>query len=234
MPKCITVYLSNVEIFLFSIATGLQVFSVEKDSQYCPGLVVGYIPLMRCEAETANRIDGFNFAVINCGHHPASKLHYSYTKYHRVVRELLDGVHSRGKEMKSKDKHWPVVMWLDITAQPLRQDRYVISKADWRTYHRLLLFRAIAWKELHGTSDGSKYPNELKMETIPAFSSTLAVFDKMCDNAHYPTDAKMPQVCSFHITFFASSRLVCPYSYVCSLSYCLRVAELFDLRTESN
>ena len=116
-----------------------------------------------------------------------------------------------------QDPNLPYLMWLDITAQPLRQDKYVIQKDDWRTYHRLYLYRgiliympfaysllfliqflvpttAIVSKEIMGTSLGSKFPSEQKMDIIPAFASTLAMFDKMCDNAHYVNDIKMPQV----------------------------------------
>lgn len=171
----------------------VQMFQIDHDEPYCQSLTVGYLPLMRCEQAMVEKLVGFNFAVINCGHHPASKLHYTYTKYHRVVRELLDSVHA--KKLASEGlKTWPQVMWLDLTAQPLRQDRYVIVKQDWRTYHRLMLYRAIAYKELTGIAPSSKYPKEVKMDIIPAFSSTLTMFDKMCDNAHYPSDAKIPQV----------------------------------------
>ena len=29
---------------------------------------------------------------------------------------------------------------------------------------------------------GSKYPDQIKMDIVPAFASTLSMFDKMCDN----------------------------------------------------
>lgn len=118
-------------------------------------------------------------------------------------------------------------MWLDITAQPLRQDKYVFQKDDWRTWHRLMLYRFIAMKEILGQSvcifvltflviiilmmqlfglitfvfflqhrnqKSSKYPGVRKMAYIPAFFSTICLSDKMCDYAHYSTDAKIPQV----------------------------------------
>ena len=171
----------------------MQLFTV-KDEQYCNGLTMAYLPLTNCESSIPDQIDGFNFAVINCGHHPASKLHYSYHKYHDAVSNLLDTLH--GKRIKNEDggRHWPLMLWLDMTAQPLRQDKYVIMKQDWRTYHRLMIFQAIAMKEIKGIDPGSKYPNAIKMQVIPAFASTLTMFDKMCDNAHYPNDAKIPQV----------------------------------------
>lgn len=170
--------------------TNMQIHNVRSaDSGFCNGLTVAYLSLTKCDVEITDRISGFNFAVINCGHHPASKLHFSYAKYYNAVSVLLDGLHK-----KKYDPNLPYLMWLDINAQPLRQDKYVIQKDDWRTYHRLYLYRAIATKEIMGTSLGSQFPMEQKMDIIPAFASTLAMFDKMCDNAHYVNDIKMPQV----------------------------------------
>jgi hypothetical protein len=122
-----------------------------------------------------------------------------------------------------------------MTAQPLRQDKYVIAKQDWRTYHRLIIYREIVLKEILGKAvrafffffeyffskiifiqlksqqlfliyiyiyiyiyilycitihtlncivyqANSKHPGEVKMDFVPAFASTLSMFDKMCDN----------------------------------------------------
>lgn len=49
-----------------------------------------------------------------------------------------------------------------------------------------MLFHAIALEEMK--------KHELVFSVVPAFLSTLALFDKMCDCAHYPTSAKMPQL----------------------------------------
>ena len=172
----------------------MQLFTVKDTDEYCSGLTMAYLPLTNCEDTIPDQIDGFNFAVLNCGHHPASKLHYSYHKYNDAVSNLLNRLYEKKLKNEAGKRHWPMMLWLDMTAQPLRQDKYVILKQDWRTYHRLILFQAIAVKEIKGTSANSKYPNEVKMEVIPAFASTLTMFDKMCDNAHYPNDAKIPQV----------------------------------------
>jgi hypothetical protein len=98
---------------------------------------MGYLPLTNCEKDIPEHLGDFQFAVINCGHHPASKLHYSYDKYHNAVSDLLDIIHGRKLKAEEDGTKWPFVLWLDITAQPLRQDKYVILKQDWRTYHRL-------------------------------------------------------------------------------------------------
>ena len=115
-----------------------------------------------------------------------------------------------------------------MTAQPLRQDKYVITKQDWRTYHRLIIFREIVLKEILGKAVrvffflnilfflnhiyllksltnlfnfymlytlhilmlyqvNSKHPGEVKMDFVPAFASTLSMFDKMCDNGNIVT-----------------------------------------------
>jgi hypothetical protein len=46
----------------------------------------------------------------------------------------------------------------------------------------------------HRNEKSSKYPGVRKMAYIPAFFSTICLSDKMCDYAHYSTDAKVPQV----------------------------------------
>ena len=70
------------------------------------------------------------------------------------------------------------IFWLENTAPPLREDHWVKLKKDWRTYHRLLLFHSIAMQEANKLN--------ATMTVIPAFRSTLAFFDKICDCAHYP------------------------------------------------
>ena len=64
------------------------------------GLSVAYSSLTRCEPEIEDRIRGFDYAVLNCGHHPASKLHFSYHKYTNSVRGLLDALHDRRDEVR--------------------------------------------------------------------------------------------------------------------------------------
>ncbi len=70
------------------------------------------------------------------------------------------------------------IFWLENTAPPLREDHWVKLKKDWRTYHRLLLFHSIAMHQADKLN--------ATMTVIPAFRSTLAFFDKICDCAHYP------------------------------------------------
>lgn len=56
-------------------------------------------------------------------------------------------------------------------------------------HFRLILFDQIAKEELQSSM--------LAYRLIHAFESTLAVFDKMCDCAHYTPSAKMPQLLDF-------------------------------------
>ena len=66
------------------------------------------------------------------------------------------------------------------------KDHWVVLKKDWRTYHRLLVFNYLALRE-------AKKLN-VSLTFLPAFQSTLALFDKNCDCAHYPISAKLPQM----------------------------------------
>merc|ERR1711871_657034 len=51
-----------------------------------------------------------------------------------------------------------------------------------------MMYDSIAFKQL------KKYFSSELINRIPAFSSTLAMYDKMCDCTHYPWGAKMPQL----------------------------------------
>lgn len=144
------------------------------------GLSVSYLSNMLCESGTGKYVEGYDYAVINCGHHPASKEHYSYSKYKSDVRLFIDEIISHRNTR---------IFWMENTAPPLRQDHWVVEKKDWRTYHRLMIFHSLAVNEARGLN--------ASMTVIPAFRSTLALFDKICDCAHYPGPAKLPQLFGF-------------------------------------
>ena len=57
----------------------------------------------------------------------------------------------------------------------------MVELGDWRTNQRLLLYDQVAKREV------GKY----NISVIPAFQSTLAFFDKLCDIAHYPFHVKL-------------------------------------------
>ena len=50
------------------------------------------------------------------------------------------------------------VFWLQNTAQPLRQDKFTYIYKDWRTYHRLILFDAIAAAVFKRLNVAIRYP----------------------------------------------------------------------------
>ena len=56
---------------------------------------------------------------------------------------------------------------------------------------------------------------DLDMKIVPAFQSTLALLDKMCDCAHYPTSSKIPQLLALVdlLSSFGPSNLKSSYPY---------------------
>ena len=153
----------------------------------CSGFTLRYLALVMCEKDIAHRMSNEDIIILNCGHHPGSgdkynqgKGHYTLEKYENTVRKLFEELDSTLAEKKIH----PLVLWLENSAQPLKQDDYVIKYGDWRTNHRLLLYHAIVNKEL----------SKRNIPTVPAFHSTLAAFDKMCDMSHYPHLTKIPQL----------------------------------------
>lgn len=129
-------------------------------------------------------MDDFDYIVLNCGHHPAAHAHFTFSMYHSAVTKLFFSLAAQRVHERSR------IFWVENTAQPLREDHWVIQKLDWRTYHRLILFDAQAkqqiayYHRLHG----------LEVGIVPAFYSTMALYDKICDCAHYPASAKIPQL----------------------------------------
>jgi len=120
---------------------------------------------MYCQSGIAKYAANFDYVVMNCGHHPAATSHFSYEKFRNSVGGLLFAL-SHNNIFKSTR-----VFWLENTAQPLRQDDFTFFYKDWRTYHRLIMFDSIAASLI----DRIQAP----VTTLPAFYSTLALFDKM-------------------------------------------------------
>ena len=104
---------------------------------------------------------GFDYVVINCGHHPASGEHYSYKKYQQSVSSFINNFNQLQLVEKSR------LFWLENTAPPLREDHWVKVKKDWRTYHRLLLFHSIAMHEANRLN--------ATMTVIPAFRLVVTI-----------------------------------------------------------
>jgi len=74
----------------------IQTFVMSKDASVCTkdepegtcehfhegvtGLSVSYLANMLCEPGTGKYATGYDYAVINCGHHPAAKEHYTFSR----------------------------------------------------------------------------------------------------------------------------------------------------------
>ena len=123
-------------------------------------------------------------------------MHYTFVKYNKTIGEYFYGIKTAldlGRISPSAKLYW-----LENVAQPIHSDKYVHEFKDWRTYHRLLLFNHLVVDAIANQS--------IPIQVIPAFYSTLALFDKMCDCSHYPSDAKMPLVVALVDELYSLSR----------------------------
>ena len=55
----------------------------------CMGTTIAYLGQMLCQHDMLDGSEEFDYVVFNCGHHPASKDHFSFQKFRASVRELL-------------------------------------------------------------------------------------------------------------------------------------------------
>ena len=55
----------------------------------CMGTTVAYLGQMLCQHDMLDGSEEFDYVVFNCGHHPASKDHFSFQKFRMSVRTLL-------------------------------------------------------------------------------------------------------------------------------------------------
>jgi hypothetical protein len=155
--------------------------------QGCNGMTVSFFGAQYCEPDIPIHVADYDYIILNCGHHPASHSHYSFHQYSEAVNKLFFILNAHAKHIDDPKKRGKI-FWLENSAQPLREDHWVIEKLDWRTYHRLILFDAQA-KEIFA----NKYL-DLNVGLIPAFHSTMALYDKICDCAHFPNSARIPQL----------------------------------------
>lgn len=149
----------------------------------CEGTHFGYMNAMFCQPGALDYFKDYKYIVMNCGHHPAATAEYSYRKYNTLVEDFFSEMRKRQVVGDRK------LFWVENVAIPIHQDHNVIDYKDWRTYHRLLLFDYIAKQQ------AKKFISSIgQVRIAPAFQSTLAVFDKLCDCGHYPPSARMPQL----------------------------------------
>lgn len=158
----------------------------------CTELTMMFIEAKYCEPGVVDKMKGIDYVVINCGHFPAQSAHYTFGQFRDVISRLLEKVANTGiLNLPPAGGASPTTMfWLENTAQPLRQDDYIIRTQDWRTYHRLTLYDAIVKEE-------SKRIIPRLLHIVPAFLGTFSVFDKLCNCGHYSDSAIYPQLMSF-------------------------------------
>ena len=150
-------------------------------SKACMNTQISYLGEHSCAIGAVEYFSEFDHVIMNCGHHPAASMHFTYDHFEETVRYFLEGA-LKVQKQKTEIKFY----WLENCAQPIRADHFVHDFKDWRTTHRLIVFDSIAKDYISRLG--------LQMAIVPAFQSTLALFDKMCDCAHYPVAARMPQL----------------------------------------
>lgn len=159
----------------------------------CTDLTVQFLEAKYCEKGVVNKFDGVDYIVMNCGHFPAQSAHYSFGQFRDTIQKLMGKiVESQVLEPKVGLPVPTTIFWVENTAQPLRQDDYIISHDDWRTYHRLVLYDAIVAEEAKKIWP----PPQVHWNVVPAFHSSLAVYDKLCNCGHYADSAMIPQLMS--------------------------------------
>jgi hypothetical protein len=129
----------------------------------CMGSTVSYIDASHCQEDLSKYMDGYDFVVINCGNIMAkSGDEYPYWLYRSIVNNLADAMVDGGI---SEDTN---IFYVENTAIPLRQDSITAHDMDKRTYHRLIMFDAIARHEMVKAGINAWY--------VPAFHSTLGKY----------------------------------------------------------
>lgn len=144
----------------------------------CEDVTFTYMAAYFCNTGILPHFKDYDYIILNCGHHAAAHSHYDFQLYKNTVARMIDGIET-DKSINSKK-----YFWIESVAIPLHQDDGVIKYQDWRTYHRLHLYNALAENVIRASS--------LSIHVIPAFQSTMSLFDKMCDCGHYPSSSRIP------------------------------------------
>ena len=159
----------------------------------CTDLTVQFLEAKYCEPGVVDKFEGVDYVVMNCGHFPAQSAHYTFGQFRDTIQRLIGKIQSSQVLVPKVGLPIPTtIFWLENTAQPLRQDDYIMRTADWRTYHRLFLYDAIVRDEVKRSFP----PPQTHWNMVPAFLSSLAVFDKLCNCGHYADSAMIPQLMS--------------------------------------
>lgn len=149
----------------------------------CAGSKFAFLQAMYCQRGIAAYMSkGYDYIVFNCGNHLAKDPLMTYDHYRLLLKDI--GTRMKSLQMLKPDTQF---FYMENVAIPLHQDDKSFETHDKRTYQRLMLYDMLAKWEL-GKNTG------LRMYTIPAFYSTLALYDKFCDCGHYPWGSKVPQL----------------------------------------
>lgn len=141
---------------------------------------MAYLAADYCQEDIVKYAVGYDFVILNCGHRAAKNPEFSYKLFKSTVDALSGKLGALSKQTQ--------LFWVENSAEPFHKDEVYdgFGHHDKKTYHRLLLFDALA--------RGSLKRFKIPFSTVTAFSSTLPLYDKMCDCLHYPKSAKMPQL----------------------------------------
>jgi hypothetical protein len=154
----------------------------------CTDLTLMFLEAKYCEPGIVRKMKDVDYVVLNCGHFPATTSHYTFGQFRDVIQNMLGKMIQAELFVPLVGNPWPTTLfWLENTAQPLRQDDYIVKTEDWRTYHRLALYDAVVKEEAKKMIPG-------KLNLVPAFQSSLSVFDKLCNCGHYSDSAMIPQL----------------------------------------
>ena len=75
--------------------------------------------------------------IVNFGAHPASGAHWTVAQFAGRVRKFTE------RFAVTSPMSFPLI-WLGQVAPTVRDDRFVVDPADWRTFNRMLLFERAA------------------------------------------------------------------------------------------
>lgn len=141
----------------------------------CPNVSIHFIQQEECGFSGLGFKRDYDYLIYNCGHHLSDGVnHYSMDTYTSTIRESINYLMSIGFSSSR-------LIWYENVAQMIRNDSWVILKRDWRTEHRLYTFNRIVAPLFMSRN----------ISIVTSFYETLAMNDKLCDNAHYSNETFM-------------------------------------------
>ena len=123
--------------------------------------------LSKCKP--GGKYGGYSVVVLGFGQHPASRKHWSLSKYERVLREKVNCIQSYLDEGKK-------IRWIMAPKYPDTRTGFPVGVKDWRTDPRLFIFNAAAREAL---------PKHENLQLIESFNMTVGMGHTSSDQAHY-------------------------------------------------